>query len=73
MKTKEDELMRIVDEMKIEMGRSDDLEHSDIPWSQVSQGMGHSRSRQQCSAKWYNCISSIAADITRQHSQDGIF
>jgi hypothetical protein len=51
MKTEEDELMRIVDEMKVELGRGD-LELSDIPWIQVSQKMGHTRSRQQCSAKW---------------------
>jgi hypothetical protein len=45
--------MRIVDEMKLELGKSDDL---DMPWSQVSQRMGHMRSRQQCSTKWYDCI-----------------
>jgi hypothetical protein len=71
MKTEEDELTRIVDEIKLELGKSVDLNHSDIPWSQVSQRMGHTRSRQQCSAKWYDCISSITAGITRKHCQDG--
>jgi len=43
--------MRVVDEIKLESGNRD-LKPSDIPWSQVSERMGQTRSRQQCTAKW---------------------
>jgi hypothetical protein len=50
-KEEEDELVRIVQEMKTKLGYEDGDE---IFWGRVSEKMGGRRGKQQCRAKWFD-------------------